>query len=229
MKIKNLIIIIGFLVFGCKQDKAGYEPYKEKSLNLIYNSLFCDNIDLYKSITSSKTDYPWDIIFSDKFRENDLYKVANDSMLETRLRILAFNRLRDNKVKILSKELLGVIIEVGLDDGLDVLAAYKDGSARHIDESGKKMIVWETMDKHSDSLINQLFMNTATVGEKIGPWNKPRLTYPKKGNGRITFLVSDGLYFGEASTDTLFKDPMVVPILKAADVLIQYLMSKTEK
>lgn len=221
----NILIVIGFLAFGCKN---GYEPYKEKSLNSIYNSLFCDNIDLYKSDTSSKRGYPWDVILSDKFSAKNLYKVADDFSLETRLRILALNRLRDNKVMIVNKELLGVIIEIGTDNGIDVTAAYKDGRARHINQSGK-MIVWENRDNTSDSLINQLFMKSEAVVKQIGPWNKPRLDYPAKDSARITFLVSDGLYYGQGFLYTVLKDPMVGPVLETGGELVKYLMIKAEK
>lgn len=216
---------LGFLGFGCKHDSVAYEPYKDKSLNLIYNLLFCDSLDLYKTNTTSTNEYPWNVIFSDKLNQQDLQNVANDNILETRLRILAYNRLIDNKVKISNKELLGVIIEIGFDNGLDVLAAYKDGRARYINQAGK-MIVWETRDSKSDSLITQLFINSENVVKNIGPWDKPRLIYPKNGYARITFLVSDGLYFGEASTNDLFNDKMGGSVLNSGAMLMQYLMEK---
>ena len=39
---------------------------------------------------------------------------------------------------------LGVIVEVGLDEGLDVLASYQDGTARYINYTGK-MILWGSL------------------------------------------------------------------------------------
>jgi hypothetical protein len=229
MRNKILVImgILGFLGFGCKHDSAAYEPYKDNSLNLIYNLLFCDNIDLYKTNTKPPIVYPWDLIFSDKLAENDLKKVTVDTTIESRLRILAYNRLRLNGIKITNKELLGVVIEIGLDNGLDVLAAYKDGRARYINQSGK-MIVWETKDDNSERLINQLFVSGDNVVKQIRPWDKPRLAFPKKGNARVTFLVANGLYFGEASMNDLFNDPMAGPVLSSGAALIQYMMQKAE-
>ena len=37
------------------------EPYKDKATNLIYNLLFCDNLDLYKSNSQQPNSYPFDI------------------------------------------------------------------------------------------------------------------------------------------------------------------------
>jgi hypothetical protein len=40
---------------------------------------------------------------------------------------------------------------------------------------------------------------------------------------RITFLVSDGLYFGEGPANIFFKDPMAGPVLNAATQLLQFI------
>jgi len=67
-----------------------------------------------------------------------------------------------------------------------------------------KILVWETTtDTKANELTTELFSKSQQIINKIGPWDKPRKPYSTKGNTRITFLVSDGLYFGEASTDVL--------------------------
>jgi hypothetical protein len=43
---------------------------------------------------------------------------------------------------------------------------------------------------------------------------------------RITFLVSDGLYFGEGPINDLFNDPMAKPALITATELMRYLTEK---
>jgi hypothetical protein len=40
-------------------------PYKDSSANFIYNLLFCDNLDLYKTNTQPPFSYPFDILFSE--------------------------------------------------------------------------------------------------------------------------------------------------------------------
>jgi hypothetical protein len=40
---------------------------------------------------------------------------------------------------------------------------------------------------------------------------------------RISFLVADGLYFGEAPLNNLFNDPLAAPALQAATALMQFL------
>ena len=197
-------------------------PYKNKSVDLIYNLLFCDNLELYEANTENLDTYPCIILFSDSTSKNELVKIVSDSSVNTRLKILAYQRLADNGGKIHKQELLAVIVEVGLDNGLDVLATYIDGTARYINQTGK-MIFWETTNKYSNELTKDLFQKSYDIVKQIGPWEKPRRPHPTKGNVRITFLVSDGLYFGEGPADILFNDPMAGPALMTAAKLVKYL------
>ncbi len=90
------------------------------------------------------------------------------------------------------------------------------------------MLIWETTtDANVNQLIGDLFAKAMDVVKQIGPWDKPRLRNPTKGNLRISFLVSDGLYFGEGSMDVLFNDKLASPTLTAATSLMQYLTKKS--
>jgi hypothetical protein len=198
-------------------------PYRDKSLNLIYELLFCDNLDLFKGSTVQDDKYPFDILVSDKSSVDDINRIINDDQLESRIKILAYNKLMLMGNQIKKKDLLGVIVEIGLDNGLDVLAAYRDGSARYINHSGK-LIVWDAVDNISDKLINELFINSERVVRKIGPWDKARRPFPKKGIVRISFLVSDGLYFGEGPIVVLFNNDLDGPALYSATQLMKYLI-----
>ncbi len=198
-------------------------PYDDNSTNLIYNLLFCDNLNLYKENTAEPYTYPFDILFSETSSKFDLQKIIDDVNSDPRIKILAYNRQLANGYKSDKKELLAVIIEVGLENGLDVLASFKDGTARYINQTGK-ILVWETTNvETSNKITNDLFSNCQVIIEKIGAWDKLRLPNPTTGNVRITFLVSDGLYFGEGPINVFFNDPMAGPALTKATELLQYL------
>lgn len=201
------------------------DPYKEKATNLIYNLLFCDNFDLYKENTQPPYSYPFDILFSDKCSLTDLQKIIDDSTSDPRVKVFAYNKQIAKGHKPAKKELLAVIVEVGLDKGLDVLASFNNGTARYINQTGK-MLIWETTDQKSNELTKDLFLKSQNLVNQIGPCDKPRKSYPKKDNVRITFLVSDGLYFGEAPTNELFNDRMASPILTVATKLMKYLTER---
>lgn len=192
------------------------------SLNLVYELLFCDNTDLYKLHNQQPGAYPWNILLAENNSSNELQEIIDDTSLETRVKILAYNKLRAAGVPIDKKDLLAVIVEVGMDEGLDVLASFQDGTARYLNHSGN-MIIWETTTADSNDLTKRLFDESSKVVQQIGPWDKARRPQPAKGNARISFLVSDGLYFGEAPLNTLFSDPLAAHALQAATALMQYL------
>ena len=201
-------------------------PYQDQSTNFIYNLLFCDDLNLYKEKTQSPYTYPFDILLSDVSTNSDLQAIINDASVETRIKILAYNRLRAIDHLPDKKELLAVIVEVGLENGLDTLASFNDGTARYINQSGK-ILVWEAADARSTELMQDLFSKSQNIVSQIGPWDKARRPAPTQGNVRITFLVSDGLYFGEGPIDTFFNDPMAKPALMSAAYLMKYLTEKS--
>jgi len=203
------------------------DPYKDSATNLIYNLLFCDNPDLYKVNLKLPYSYPFDILFSEKSGANDLQKIIDDPSADPRIKMLAYNRQVASGHKPTRKELLAVIVEVGLESGLDVLASFSNGAARYINQTGK-VIIWETTtDPKANELTNELFIKGRDIITKIGPWDKPRRPHPAKDNARISFLVSDGLYFGEAPINTLFNDQLASSALTAATHLMQYLTEKS--
>jgi hypothetical protein len=105
---------------------------------------------------------------------------------------------------------------------LNVLAAFSDGTARYLNHS-EKLLVWETKTDQSNILIGNLFNNSINVINKIGPWDKERKPFPTQGMIRLTFLVSNGLYFGEGRFDVLQKDTMGGPVINCATELMSYL------
>ncbi|MEO8663978.1 MAG: hypothetical protein ABI462_00665 [Ignavibacteria bacterium] len=155
-------------------NKMPDQPYSDSGTNQIYNLLFCDDISLFGKNNKQKNVYPWDILFSDSPGAEDLQKIIDDNSLESRVKILAYNKLISLDYKIDKKELLAVIVEVGLEGGLTVLASYKDGSARYINHTGK-IIIWDAEDETSKSLTEGLFNESLKTVSQIGPWGKPRL------------------------------------------------------
>ena len=112
-------------------------PYKDTATNLIYNLLFCDSLELYKANTKPPIAYPFDVLFSETSSVADLQKIIDDTTLESRIKVLAYNKQIASGHKPTKKELLAVIVEVGLDSGLDVLASFNNGTARYINQTGK--------------------------------------------------------------------------------------------
>lgn len=118
-----------------------------------------------------------------------------------------------------SRKLLGVIIEVPLDGGLDTLAAYSEGGVRYVNQSGRIAVVDAA--PAMAQLVQGLFAVSQPVVSVIGPWAEPRRAPPERDSIRLTFLVSDGLYFGEGPMSVMQREPMAAPILQRATELLQ--------
>jgi hypothetical protein len=168
--------------------------------------------------------YPWDVVLEASPSEEGLLRIFQDDSIESRLRLLAAHRLRSVGLGPPGKQLLGVVAEVGMDEGLDTLAAFADGTARYINYT-EKMIVWESRTAESDDLVSKLLSAGWVIAREIGPWEDERLPAPTAGNARISFLVSDGLYFGEAPFGVLQQDPLGGAVLNAAAALMGFLVN----
>jgi len=202
-----------------------HKPYSDPGFNKLYNLLFADDPRLFQMSDDTRSAYPWKILLDEKAGISDLNKIAADPGMESRARALAYHILRSKGNAVDKKEVLGIIVEVGLDEGLDVLAAYKDGTARFINHV-EKIIVWETATDQSQALVKNLFAEGLQVVKNIGPWDKDRLPAPGTGDIRISFVVADGLYFGQGPFEVLEKDKMGGPVIRAATQLMVYLIQQ---
>lgn len=151
-----------------------------------------------------------------------LRKVLDTPNLESRQYLQAWHFLRQHghtPDKLNAKKVYGVVVENGLDKGSDLLAGYKDYSARYYNFSGAG-VVWEHPNTSLNHLIDALISAGQQVANRIGVWEKPRRPVPKKGVARINFLTPSGLHFGEAPIDALLKDPMAAQVFAAATQLM---------
>ena len=219
--IKKLLARLGIgRSAGTPAQSGLYEPYGEQHVNFLYNLLFCDNLDLFKNDAAVESSTLWATLLSDEPDFAGLERIAGDEQEESRCRALAYNRLRAGGRAVPPKQLLGVIVEVPLRQGLDTLAAYPDGRARYLNQSGK-VAIFEGGPPEVETLAKELVAVSQDLVNAIGPWDRERLPPPRSGNVRITFLVSDGLYFGEGPLQALQSDAMGGPVLAKATQLLQ--------
>ncbi|MGH8517940.1 MAG: hypothetical protein ACREUE_10820 [Panacagrimonas sp.] len=198
---------------------AVHEPYERKAAEGLYGLLFCDDPTLFRNALSAE-DGTWGVLFATPPDIQALQKIAGDEARESRLRALVFKRLREEGAAVPPKILLGVIVEVPFKDGLDTLAAYADGRVRYLNRSGK-VGIFEAGPDEVLALARDLVDESKGLVAKLGPWDKPRLPPPKPGKVRMSFVVSDGLYFGEGPLDVMQQDPLGGPVLAKAALLLQ--------
>jgi len=146
--------------------------------------------------------------------------------LETRVFLQAWHTLRELGEKSppeRAKAVLGVVVEVGMPKGLDIVAAYRDHRARYFNYSGAG-VLWERRDESLDGLIDELLEAGTVVAQAIGPWSQARPPEPKNGNARINLLTPSGIHLGQGPVEALTQDAMGGPILSGAFGLMKRLV-----
>ncbi|MBR3898652.1 MAG: hypothetical protein IKJ44_00080 [Elusimicrobiaceae bacterium] len=191
----------------------------DDAMTQIYQLMFADHLADFKDL---ETFFPE--LFAEESDKLALSAIAYDKDNESRVRILAFRRLKEMGITTDEKNLLGVIIENHFKDGgMDTLAIYADGQVRYINQANKLVVSEHAIDKELQAEVFKLSQNILPV---LGPWDKPRLPPPAADFLRVTFLVNGDIYFGQAPTDVAFEDEMMAPI---ANAMLQVLLKTIEK
>jgi hypothetical protein len=210
-------------LFG--RDGGGYRPYRSDAANDMYNLLFCDEPARFAPKDVSR-DAPHGVLAAVLAEPSDrvaLESIANDRDMESRVRALAFNRLRAMNVEVPARQLLGVILEVPQDRGLDTLAVFADGRMRYINQA-EKIAIFEDAPPAIAQKAQMVLRASQAVVDQIGPASEPRRAPPTADVTRMTFLVSDGLYFGEAASDDMYADKLGGPVIGNAAELLNLLV-----
>jgi hypothetical protein len=200
-----------------------HSPYATPATDALYNGLFCDDLE---ALLPPEDGMPpaWAITLTGgPAFAGALRRLANDPAGDARVRALAFRELQAQGHTVAARQLLGVVVEVPLDSGLDTLAAYADGSVRFIHGSGRMTLV-EGPNEGLQPIVQRLLAASQTVVNCIGPSDQPRRPAPQR-NVRMSFIVSDGLYFGEGPMQTLMADGMAGPVLQTAVELLNEITS----
>ncbi len=127
------------------------------------------------------------------------------------------------------QKVLGVVLEIWMDKGLDVLAAYEDGSARYVNFTGAA-VIWDA--PGTDAIIEQKLRHLLAVGQevapRIGPWDGKckRPAPPEYGQIRLNMLTPIGIHFGQGPYQALSADPMGAALINAGAALMQALTER---
>lgn len=149
-------------------------------------------------------------------------KITEMPGLEPRHYLQAWHFLRQigvNPPADKAKIIYGVVVEVGMQNGADIVAAYTDYTARYLHHMGGGEF-WERPNNTLDPEIKALLEAGQAVANRIGPWDKERPTPPSADNVRLNMLTPSGLHFGYGGFQTLSQDPMGKAIIDPATALM---------
>ena len=188
----------------------------------------------------AKTLFPWTNFSqaNEALTQNDqgkaiglLKQIVDTPGLETRVYLQAWHTLvsvGELPPEPLRGKLQGAIIENHMDQGLDIVAAYADYTARYWNFTGTG-IVWEARDPEIDKVIDNLFHVNQEIMKRIGIGLRDTPPVPPKGNIRIFLMAFDGSCVGEGDYDFLYNDEMGKYAINAAYGLMMTLMEKHKK
>jgi hypothetical protein len=157
--------------------------------------------------------------------------VVDTEGLNTRVYLQAWHTLvslGEFPPELLRGKIQGAVIENHMDQGLDIVAAYADHTARYWNFSGTG-VVWETRDPEIDKRIDDLFHVGQEILKRIGIGQRDLLPIPPKGSIRIFLMAFDGTCFGEGAYDNLYQDEMGKYAINAAYGLMMGLIDKQKQ
>ena len=77
----------------------------------------------------------------------------------------------------------------------------------------------------ANALARQWIELARPLVARVGPWGKARLPPPVKPNFRITFVVSDGPYFGQGLFEAMERDALAGPLIRHAGRLLKLVVN----
>ncbi|AXA94221.1 hypothetical protein [Massilia sp. YMA4] len=202
-----------FASFGARKALPGAaaRPYKSEELDLVYQLLFCDDPDLVKATPVQAS------LFGATPDPRVVQTIGEDAGEESRVRLLAWHWLRSSGQPFASREVLGIVVEVPLEEGLDALAAYADGSVRYINHTGR-VAVFEGAPAEVAEQGKRL-VHTAIALAVRAPV-KQRMAPPALGAVRFSLLAADGLHVREGTFAEIARDKLTGPVLQEAQRLL---------
>jgi hypothetical protein len=128
---------------------------------------------------------------------------------------------------VIARTVWGVVAELPMPQGFDLVAAYADHSARYWNFSGGG-VVWDHPDSSLDTVIDQLFEAATPIAAKISPSDKPRPAPPPPDQVRLSILSPSGIHFGQGPVAVLSRDPQGARVLQSVVLLMRALMTKAQ-
>jgi hypothetical protein len=178
-------------------------------------------------------EYPWRVFVAARTQDAEkavrLWReIVAAPDLESRHYLQAWHFLREHGEQPpdeIAKQVLGLVVEMRLKRGLDLLAVYADRSARYYNHAGGGIVV-ERAEGDLAELIDALLAAAADVVAQIGPSDEPRRGPPPKQHVRLSFLTPSGLHFGEGPVKALEQDPLGGLVIAGASVVMRELVER---
>ncbi|MBX3284643.1 MAG: hypothetical protein R2746_10620 [Acidimicrobiales bacterium] len=160
------------------------------------------------------------------------FAIAADESLEARNRLQAWHFLRSINIHpdeaTVARQAWGVLVEVPVDDGLDVLAAYRVGGVRYLNHSGAATVLDEGQGGDDVlAALPKLLAAGQALADVLGPWTDAPLPELAPGQTRLMALTPGGPRFGQGPDEALRQEPLAESLFSAATELLVAVVALT--
>jgi hypothetical protein len=124
---------------------------------------------------------------------------------------------------------LGAVAEVPMRGSHDLLAAYRDRTAKYVNYS-RRATTWEGgPEEQMEAAVGHWLAVAQIMASSIGPWNKMVLPPLPTGHARVAALTPNGPYFGQGPATLLSADSKADSFLGAATRVVQLMVDSTTR
>ena len=217
-----------------KKPKPGPTPYEQLRGAILANEEL--KVVASRAAGDEQKNSPWALFAqarqaADKTEAQEhLQRILQSPDLEARVYAQAWQCLRQLGVSpdsTTAAEVYGIVVEVGLNAGLDSVAAYSDHSARYFNHSGAA-VIWETETAEMNQRIDACLEVAEFVRSRTEPGDGPHPAPPGEGMMLVNVLTPAGIHFGAGPMDTMQTDPMGAAVTQSALDLMQALMKQSK-
>lgn len=158
--------------------------------------------------------------------------IAHDESLESRHRLQAWHFLRSINVNpdegLVARQAWGVVVEVPVDGGHDVLAAYPVGGVRYLNHAGGATVLEEGQGGEAVLVaLAELLVAGQALADVLGPWTEAALPELPADQTRLLVLTPGGHRFGQGPDDALRQEPLAEALFSAATELLVAVVALT--
>jgi hypothetical protein len=122
----------------------------------------------------------------------------------------------------------GVVVDVALDQGVDTVAGFADGTARYLNHSGAA-VIWEAPDPDVAARVEVLLAAAAPILDIAGPIDGGSPAPPAAGHAQVAVLAGNTVHTGTGPFEALARDPLGVPVIRAALELMTLLTERSSR
>jgi hypothetical protein len=156
-------------------------------------------------------------------------QIALTDGLESRVALQAWHFVRQagqHPPEDLASLVLGAVAEVPVKRSHDVLAAYRDGTARYLNYAGEA-VIWEDREELAIQAAIGDWLDTAQgLARVIGTWDQPALPPLPAGHLRVLMLTPSGPRFGQGPEADVRNESAANLFLSPATTLMRLLTTR---